>query len=415
MLAALILVASLSLQDWQLATLILPVASLFFLSNLAGLPERVVVNLERRVEPTESFGEDNVRVELRLVNLSGSRLANVDAREELPNGLRPEKGAQFFSAVIDKGASVNAAYELPSPGRGHTKVGPLTVRSRDTLGLYMVENRLEEEIVAVLPRPEKVRGSELRPGHLGPWPGVIPFRTSGRGTEFYNIREYASGDDPKRINWKATARSGRLVVNEMESERVTDVVVVLDTDVAFYEAGERELFERGVRAAASVSSLLLRQGNRVGLVLHGMERGVVRPAFGKRQEKRILYMLAAARPGGSPLPTGYIVSLLTRLLLPSNAQVLLVSPLLDSDIVHGVTELGVDGYSVMVVSPTPGLAGKYQSESEKLAFKILMLERDNLILRLEKVCTLVQWPENVPLSAMLRRARVKRPRPILAR
>ncbi len=371
------------------------------------------MRLERRIDPSESFGDDNIRVDLKLQNLSGSRLANVEGHERLSEDLKLEKGASLFHMSIDKDAGERAVYELQSPGRGHSKIGPLTVRSRDTLGLYMVEDQLEEDTVAVLPRPEKIRGSELRPGHLGPWPGVIPFRTSGRGTEFYNIRSYMSGDDPKRINWKATARSGRLVVNEMESERVTDVMVVLDTDVAFYEAGERELFERGVRAAASMSSLLLRQGNRVGLVLHGMERGVVRPAFGKRQERRILYMLAAARPGGSALPTGYIVSLLTRLLLPLNAQVVLVSPLLDSEIVHGITELSVDGYSVMVVSPTPGLSIKFESESEKLAFKILMLERDNLILRLEKVCTLVQWPENVPLSAMLRRARVKRARPLI--
>jgi len=188
--------------------------------------------------------------------------------------------------------------------------------------------------------------------------------------------------------------------------------VVLDTDVAFTEESDKVLFERGVKTAASLCSLLLRQGNRVGLVLHGIERGDLRPGFGRRQEKRILYTLAAAKPGGSPLPTGYVVHLLARLMLASRAQIVLVSPLLDVEVVSGISKLVVDGFSVMVVTPTPSLPESFKSESERLAFKILMLERDNLILRLEKVCTVVQWPENVPLSSKLRRARV-RPRQIV--
>ena len=412
-LSTILLALALTFQDWQLAALILPIASIFFLSNLWGLPESVRVRFDRIVEPSESFGEDDVRVELRLENRSGARLGNVEVHDVLSENLKPDKGSNMVHLALDPGENEGLVYKFPSPPRGHTPIGPLLVRARDPLGLYMVEEKLASDTVAVLPKPEKVRGTELRPGHLGPWPGTLPSRTTGYGSEFYSLRAYSSGDDPKRINWKATARYRRLVLNETESERVTDVMVVLDTDVAFYESSERELFERGVRAAASMASLLLRQGNRVGLVLQGVERGIVRPAFGKRQERRILYMLAAAKPGGSVLPTGYVVSQLARLLLPSRAQVVLVSPLLDNEVVDWIRQLTVDGYSVMVVTPTPTVPVNYGSEGEKLALKILMLERKNLLLRLERFCTLVQWPENASLSSQLRMAKVRRIRPLV--
>ena len=411
-LATILLILALSFQDWQLAALILPIATVFFLSNLWGLPERVSLRFDRRVEPAESFGGDDVHVRIDLANQSGARVENIELHDVLPKQIGPLKGSNGGHVSLDNQASESIVYSFPTPSRGHITIGPLLLRARDSLGLYMVEERFPSETVAVLPRPENIRGTELRPGHLGPWPGVITSRTTGQGSEFYSLRAYSSGDDPKRINWKATARQRRLVVNETESERVTDVMVALDTDVAFYEASERDLFERGVRAAASVASLLLRQGNRVGLVLQGVERGIIRPGFGKRQERRILYLLAGAKPGSSDLPTGYVVSQLAKLMLPSGAQVVLVSPLLDSEILNGIGQLTLDGYSVMVVTPSPTPPGVFESENERIAFKIVMLERENLLLRLEKLCTLVQWPEGVPLSTQLRRTRVKRIRPL---
>src|SRR5438094_5622922 len=134
----------------------------------------------------------------------------------------------------------------------------------------------------------------------------------------------------------------------MEAERVTDVMIVLDTDVSFYETTEAELFERGVRAAASMASLLLRQGNRVGLILQGEERGVVSPAFGKKHERNILFLLAAAKPGRALLSTNYVITLLARLMLPAKAQVLIISPLLDTVIVGGVRLVVSSGYSILV-------------------------------------------------------------------
>jgi len=406
-----VLILGLLLQDWQLAAMVLPLASLFFLANFWGLPEKIELVINHQITPTDSFGDENVSVQITVSNRTGDQLGNVEVNEHLPVEAKLESGASRVLTRLGGGEKIELVLEFPSPIRGHYWVGPLVARVQDPFGFYLVEKRSEVEVLSIMPRPEPIRGAMLRPRHLGPWPGTIPARTLGPGTEFYSMRDYVSGDDPKRVNWKTSAKHARLIVNEMEAERVTDVMIVLDTDVSFYETAEAELFERGVRAAASMASLLLRQGNRVGMILQGEERGVVSPRFGKRHERNILFLLAAAKPGRALLSTSYVVTLLARLLLPAKAQLVIISPLLDTGIVGGVRQLASSGYSILVLSPSPRAPTTFESEQEEIAYRMLMLERSNMLLALEKICTVTQWPASVPLSTVL--SEVRPPRPMI--
>ncbi len=410
-LATILLVLGLLLQDWQLALLVLPLASLFFLSNVWGLPESVEVRVSHQVIPSDSFGDEDIQVRIEILNETPGKLGNVEVHELIPDSIKIEKGAARIRTQLNPLGKLEVQLGFPSPIRGHYRVGPVVVRARDPFELYLVEAMAESEMLSIMPRPERIRGAELRPRHLGPWPGIIPARTLGAGTEFYSMRGYVAGDDPKRINWKASARHRRLITNEMEAERVTDVMIVLDTDVTFYEAAEAELFERGVRAAASLASLLLKQGNRVGMILQGEERGIATPAFGKRHERNILFLLAAAKPGRAVIPTDYVVALLAKLLLPARAQIVIVSSLMDSTIVAGIRGLVAAGYSVLVLSPSPGVPVRFESESEELAYRMLMLERANTLFALEKICSVSQWPVGIPLSVVL--SKVRRLRPVI--
>jgi len=223
------------------------------------------------------------------------------------------------------------------------------------------------------------------------------------------MREYVPGDDPKRINWKASARHNSLIINETEAERVTDIMIVLDTDVSFFGPAEVEMFEREVRAAASIARLLSRQGNRVGLVLQGGERGSVRAGFGKRHERRILYLLAAAEPGRPTVSTSYVMNLLARRMLPGRAQIVLISPLLDPEVKDGINQLAIAGYSMLVVSPTPSAPESFKDVIQKTAFRLIMLERSITLLTLERSGRVIDWPREMPLSALMTKVKQVRP------
>lgn len=393
------------LSDLEIGILILGLASLFFFSNLLGLPENIDLRLDRTIIPDETFGDEPIRVEAHIQNLTNAAISNLEIHETLDSRITVEKGTSETTVSIGPSEDAQLIFEFPSPSRGRYEIGPLVVEVRDPFGFYLVEKEFGPETLSVMPRPQPVSGVRLRPWHVGPWPGVIRSRMLGLGSEFYSMREYIPGDDPKRINWKASARHNELIVNETEAERVTDVMIVLDTDVAFFGPTDDELFERGVQAAASFTRWFLRQGNRVGLVLQGGERGTTPAGFGKRHERRILYLLATAKPGRATLSTSYVMNLLARRMLPSRSQIMIISPLFDPEISEGVKQLTIAGYDTFVLSPSPGPPSAPRDQAEEMAFKLAMLERSITLLALERSSTVVDWPTGVRLPELISRVR----------
>ena len=411
-LAVATLTIGLLLGDFQMGILTLGLASLFFLANVWGLPETVDVKLKRRIIPDQTFGDEDIAVEQHIENMDKTSLVNLELVEIISEKkITPRRGTNKTMASLGAFEKQELDFEFPSPPRGNYQIGPLILRARDPYGFYMVERKLGPETLSVIPRPERITGAQLRPRHVLAWPGTIPSRSMGIGTEFYSMREYVPGDDPKRINWKASARQNELIVNETEAERITDVMVVLDTDVTIFEEAEDELFERGIRAAASMASLLLRQGNRVGLILQGGERGSLPVGFGKRHERRILYLLAEAKPGRPTVSTSYVMNLLARRMLPSRSQIVIISPLLEPEIREGVNQLAQAGYKMLIVSPMPTPPSKFEFETERIGFRLAMLERSITLLSLEKSSTVINWPREIPFSVVL--SKVNRQRPIL--
>jgi hypothetical protein len=98
-------------------------------------------------------------------------------------------------------------------------------------------------------------------------------------------------------------------------------------------------------------------------------------------------------------------------MLPSRAQIVIISPLLDPEIKEGVRKLSVAAYSMLVLSPSPMLPSSFEHKTEEIAFKIIMLERSITLLELGRSSTVVDWPRGVPLSTLM--SKVRRPRSLV--
>jgi uncharacterized protein (DUF58 family) len=158
--------------------------------------------------------------------------------------------------------------------------------------------------------------------------GRKKMHSPSRRGDFYGLREYRAGDDPRDIHWRASARRGRLFLRESESESSRVIAVVLEDDALASEAaalaagvgkvddaedtdvGQRnaevaliaahERFEAAVSLAASLALHLLRRGYQVGLVAGG---SYVPPGSNAGQSAQILEALALVQPGSArPLP-----------------------------------------------------------------------------------------------------------------
>lgn len=109
------------------------------------------------------------------------------------------------------------------------------------------------------------------------------------GEDFYGVRDFRSGDDPRRIHWPTSARLGTLMIREEEISGRDRITVLLDDRAS---AHTDDTFEWSVDAAASVVDLYLRLGLQVRLVRPGGSE--ISPARGTLQHERVMEELATA-------------------------------------------------------------------------------------------------------------------------
>lgn len=115
----------------------------------------------------------------------------------------------------------------------------------------------------------------------------------GQGPEFWSLRDYVPGDDPRSVAWKASARFDRVLVRETAFIEEHDCIVHVRTSAAPGDAVETALSR-----AASQAVHLLRHGAPVTLAID--ERVIAARGTGPRQIDRVLMSLARWSPDAAP-------------------------------------------------------------------------------------------------------------------
>ena len=97
--------------------------------------------------------------------------------------------------------------------------------------------------------------------------GMHRIRRVGHTMEFEKIKTYVRGDDVRSLNWKATARSGDLMVNQYQDERSQDIYAMLDLGRSMYAPFEgMTSLDHAVNAALAFSNVAMRKHDRAGLI-----------------------------------------------------------------------------------------------------------------------------------------------------
>jgi uncharacterized protein (DUF58 family) len=112
--------------------------------------------------------------------------------------------------------------------------------------------------------------------------GVRALKQRGEGSAFAGLRDYVPGDDPRMLDWKATARHGRLIAREQTVERSQSVITLIDCGRAMTQlAGTYSRFEHVLSSALLLSDVAATGGDRVGLIAFDDEiRAFVPPQRG---------------------------------------------------------------------------------------------------------------------------------------
>jgi len=219
----------------------------------------------------------------RLSVLSSAKvLVRVRNRSRVPLRIRMRDGVPLelsrneieCSALVPSGGEVEWEYSVLPETRGRFLWGPIFIRYRSLLGLWE-RNKVEPAAgeVRVYPSLKLLERYQLlaRTDRLAML-GVRRLRIRGVSTEFESLREYATGDDIRQMDWKATARRARLIVRNREAERNQTVLLLVDCGRLMNAADRRvpeeppvAKLDHAVTAALMLAHVALARGDRVGL------------------------------------------------------------------------------------------------------------------------------------------------------
>jgi uncharacterized protein (DUF58 family) len=395
-LAALGMLAGLVLGRPEVVALAAPFAIYLCVGLIAaGRPE-----IELRVTPARerALEGDTLRIDVELY--AEQTVAEVEIALEIPAGLRLGESKHPVAVRLEGQEPKLVELELMAEHWGAYLVGLVSIRARDGFGLFVHEQELDlRRPLKVYPRAEVLR-EMVRPIETQVYSGNQVARVKGEGIEFADLRPYVPGDRVRRINWRASARRRELWVNEHHPERNADVVVFLDSFAEARRESEGTL-DQSVRAAAALLAGYAGQRDRVGFVSFG---GIVRwlqPASGLNQLYRVVDALL-----DTEITLNYAwkgIDLIPPRVLPPQALVLALTPLLDERSATALLDLRARGFDLAVVdvSPIP-YAEPGGQEIEQLAFRLWKLRREVLRARYESVgVSIVEWDVAKPFVSAL--------------
>jgi uncharacterized protein (DUF58 family) len=221
------------------------------LAVLAVQLHRPDLSITRWAHPSVLTVGDTGRVDLLIENRGSLRSPRVDLSEPVGTA----NSAHMTIAPLRVDEQVTAGYRVPATRRGVLQVGPALLERRDLLGLASrPQIAVGATDITVAPRTFELPMPSLGHGVLGRHLLALSQRV-GPG-EFHSLRDYVTGDEPRSIHWKASARSEELKVRQHEAQGVRRCIVVLDRDGDAYPApvtdAEADVFERAITAAGSL-------------------------------------------------------------------------------------------------------------------------------------------------------------------
>lgn len=183
-------------------------------------------------------------------------------------------------------------------------------QTRDTLIVHPPLAEVDSKLL-MLCRSSDKSGASMRPKR-------------GGMDEFYGVKEYRDGENPRWIYWRRSARTGVLVAKEMTQVAPPRLMLLVDTFIAQRTPEAHERVERAIAMAASLATHALAQGLMVGLYAWADGWASIPPNRGKRHSRDILSQLSRLPLNQSH--DGQELLAASRPTLPDNVTPVLLTP-----------------------------------------------------------------------------------------
>ena len=246
-------------------------------SECVRLPLARSLRITRDASPTIGLG-DELAFTYRLENATATAV-RVVLQDRMPACVDGGLGVGRTSVPARGTATVTC--RLRGMRRAEAPLGPVGARITTPLGL--VASRVQvtpSDTIRVVPSMAGVRRFRLLAmQHRLDTAGVRNLRRRGEGQGFAGLREYAVGDDPRHIDWKATAKRSKLITREFTIERSQTVLTLVDAGRGMTQlAGDHPRFEHALSSALILTDIAAAAGDRVGSLVFDDEIRAFVPA-----------------------------------------------------------------------------------------------------------------------------------------
>ena len=248
------------------AAAVLGVLLLLASMDLVLLPATEALTVERDAPSTLGIG-DSAPGEYRFTS-RWPRRCSVHFEDRLPASVRGGVGSA--DVALPAFGVHRLAFSATGMARGRVPLGPVGASVTSRLGL--VSERFAFPMIDetfVTPSLSGVRKFRLLAiQHRLDAVGVRALRSKGEGQGFAGLKEYVLGDDPRHIDWKATARKARIITREFTIERAQSVLTLIDAGRGMTQlSGSYSRFEHALSSALVLTDIAANAGDRVGTLV----------------------------------------------------------------------------------------------------------------------------------------------------
>lgn len=277
-------------------TVVISVLAVFLLLDTFSLyRQKRGIDAFRNCPERLSNGDVNT-ISLSVSNKHPFRVA-IKIIEEVP--FQFQKRDLTFSTSIGVRKSEVLYYDLRPTERGVYQFGAINVYVAGLLGLVTRRYIFDEnKDVAVYPSFLEMHKYELlAASHRLTDYGIKKIRRIGHATEFDHIKHYVLGDDPRTINYKATARMSQLMVNTYQEEKSQPVYCLIDKGRTMkMPFNGLTLLDYAINTTLMVSTTALNKGDKAGLITFSKNVDEILPADRQRRQRvKILETLYAQK------------------------------------------------------------------------------------------------------------------------
>ncbi|WP_294292283.1 DUF58 domain-containing protein [uncultured Chryseobacterium sp.] len=220
----------------------------------------------QRILPEKLSNGDENPIKIDIKNNYGFKI-HVNIIDEIP--FQFQKRDFLIEKQIGPGNNTFFQYILEPKERGEYNFGSLNVYVSSPLGLVSKRFSFQKDAtLATYPSFIHLRKYELMALQseflLG---GIKRIRKLGHTMEFEQIKDYVPGDDIRTINWKATSKTNRLMVNQFQDEKSQRIFMLIDKGRTMkMPFNGLSLLDYSINATMALSHIILKKGDRAGMM-----------------------------------------------------------------------------------------------------------------------------------------------------